>query len=95
MQRAAAEYLYSHFPGLEDKLSIDDYLEERAREQDRLFKQVPPMRGAVELVQGLVSKCEPEVTNHQSKAGIPIALATGSSKRNFDLKTVCDTYRLS
>lgn len=55
MQRAAAEYLYSHFPGLEDKLSIDDYLEERAREQDRMFKEVPPMRGAVELVQGLVS----------------------------------------
>lgn len=54
MQRAAAEYLYSHFPGLEDKLSIDDYLEERAREQDRMFKEVPPMRGAVELVQGLV-----------------------------------------
>lgn len=56
VQRAAAEYLYSHFPGLEDKLSIDDYLAERASEQDRLFRQVPPMRGAVELVQGLVSQ---------------------------------------
>lgn len=91
VQRAAAEYLFSHFPGLEEKLSIDDYLVERAVEQDRLFKQVPPMRGAVELVQSLVSLSDSrwlKADSRKSGAGIPIALATGSSRRNFDLKTV-------
>lgn len=52
---AAAEYLFSHFPGLEDKISLKDYLEERGHLQDELFRKVPPMRGAVALVQGLVS----------------------------------------
>lgn len=55
MSSAAAEYLFSHFPGLEDKISLKDYLEERGHLQDELFRKVPPMRGAVALVQGLVS----------------------------------------
>lgn len=54
VQRESCEYLYSHFPGLEDKLSIDDYLAERVVMQDAAFRAVPPMRGAVALVQGLV-----------------------------------------
>ncbi len=76
VQREAAEYLFSFFPGLEDKISVDEYLAERVDMQDALFRQVPPMRGALALVQGL----------HEE--GIPIALATGSTKRNFDVKTV-------
>lgn len=76
VQREAAEYLFSFFPGLEDKISVDEYLAERVDMQDAQFRKVPPMRGALQLVQGL------------HEAGIPIALATGSTKRNFDVKTV-------
>lgn len=76
VQREAAEYLFSFFPGLEDKISVDDYLAERVEMQDAEFKRVPYMRGALELVQGLHAN------------GIPIALATGSSTRNFEVKTV-------
>ncbi|KAL1406988.1 hypothetical protein Q8F55_006401 [Vanrija albida] len=75
VQREACEFLYSKMPGLEQELSIDDYLAERIAMQDELFRRVPPMRGAVALVQSL------------HKAGVPIALATGSNKRNFELKT--------
>ncbi|BEJ14859.1 hypothetical protein CspHIS471_0406260 [Cutaneotrichosporon sp. HIS471] len=75
VQREAAEYLFSFFPGLEDKISVDEYLTERVDMQDAQFRKVPPMRGALQLVQGL------------HEAGIPIALATGSTKRNFDVKT--------
>ncbi|BEI91917.1 uncharacterized protein CcaverHIS019_0407370 [Cutaneotrichosporon cavernicola] len=75
VQREAAEYLFSFFPGLEDKISVDEYLKERMGMQDAQFRKVPPMRGALQLVQGL------------HEAGIPIALATGSTKRNFDVKT--------
>lgn len=76
MQREAAEYLFSFFPGLEDKISVDQYLEERVEMQDAEFRRVPYMRGALELVQGLHAQ------------GIPIALATGSTSRNFEVKTV-------
>ncbi|KAL7419859.1 hypothetical protein Q5752_005775 [Cryptotrichosporon argae] len=75
VQHAAAAYLYSHFPGLEDALPVDAYLAERNAMQDDLFRKVPPMAGAVELVNALYD------------AGVPIALATGSNRRNFDLKT--------
>lgn len=54
MAREAAEYIYSFFPGLEDKLSVDDYLTERVEKQDALFRKVPPMAGAVNLVRHLV-----------------------------------------
>ncbi|ORX36614.1 HAD-like domain-containing protein [Kockovaella imperatae] len=75
VQREAAEYIYSFFPGLENELSVDDYLVERNALQDDLFRKVLPLRGAVQLVR------------HLHDAGIPIALATGSNARNFKLKT--------
>lgn len=54
VQRQAAEYIYSYFPGLEEKLSVDDFLKERIEEQEKMWKHVPPMRGAVDLVRHLV-----------------------------------------
>jgi len=39
---------------LEEKLSVDDYLAERVEKQDALFRKVPPMAGAVNLVKHLV-----------------------------------------
>ncbi|KAK1924228.1 HAD-like domain-containing protein [Papiliotrema laurentii] len=73
--RDAAQYLYDHFPGLEEQLSIEDYLSERTIKQEALFRQVPPMTGAVNLVR------------HLYDAGVPIALATGSNYANLLLKT--------
>ena len=54
MQREAAEYIYSFFPGLEKELSVDDYLVERNALQDDLFRKVLPLKGAVNLVRQLV-----------------------------------------
>jgi pseudouridine-5'-monophosphatase len=54
--REAAEYIYSFFPGLEDKLSVDEYLTERTEKQDALFRKVAPMAGAANLVRHLVCK---------------------------------------
>lgn len=54
MARESAEHIYSFFPGLEDKLSIDDYLKERQEMQEEMFRKVPPMKGAAELVKRLV-----------------------------------------
>lgn len=56
MAREACEYIYSFFPGLEDKLSIDEFMVERAQRQDELFRRVPAMTGAVRLVRHLVSR---------------------------------------
>jgi hypothetical protein len=55
VQRAAAEHIYSYFSDLPSKLSIDDYLIERNRMQDEQFRKVPLMKGALEVVRGLVS----------------------------------------
>lgn len=55
VQYEAASYLLAQFPGLEEKISVEEYLAERVEMQDALFRKVPPMRGAVALVQGLVS----------------------------------------
>ncbi|KAJ9115931.1 hypothetical protein QFC22_005074 [Naganishia vaughanmartiniae] len=75
VQREAVQYIYDHCPGLSEKLSIDDFLEERNRKQDELFAKVQPMEGAVEII------------NHLHKHGIPIALATGSHDLAFKTKT--------
>lgn len=61
VSRAAAEYLYSHFPGLEEKLSIDEYLAERTVKQEERFRRVEPMAGAFDLVRHLVSRLEPSL----------------------------------
>ncbi|KAJ9108567.1 hypothetical protein QFC19_002283 [Naganishia cerealis] len=76
VQREAVQYIYDHCPGLSEKLSIDDFLEERNRKQDELFAKVQPMEGAVEIIK------------HLHKHGIPIALATGSHDLAFKVKTV-------
>ncbi|KAI5451146.1 hypothetical protein NCC49_002022 [Naganishia albida] len=75
VQREAVQYIYDHCPGLADKLSIEDFLEERNRKQDELFAKVQPLAGAVEVIQ------------HLHKHGIPIALATGSHDAAFKVKT--------
>ncbi|KAL0252708.1 hypothetical protein I308_102100 [Cryptococcus tetragattii IND107] len=74
-QRIAAEYILSHFPDILEKLTVEEFIEEGVQRREELFKQVEPMRGAAELVKGLHA------------AGIPIALATGSTMPNFIHKT--------
>jgi hypothetical protein len=54
VQREAVQYIYDHCPGLADKISIDDFLEERNKKQDELFAKVQPMEGAVEVIKHLV-----------------------------------------
>ena len=72
-ERHAAEHLLSFFPGI--SLTIEDYLRERDQQQDRLWPHVQPLPGAVRLVQ------------HLHSHGVPIALATGSRRAKFELKT--------
>ncbi|KAL7420647.1 hypothetical protein Q5752_004598 [Cryptotrichosporon argae] len=74
-QRLATEYIYSQCPTLADQFPIDDYLVELNETYTREFKAVQPMRGALELVERL------------HRAGVPIALATGSGNRMYAAKT--------
>ncbi|PPQ63669.1 hypothetical protein CVT24_004554 [Panaeolus cyanescens] len=69
----AAQYLLSHFPDL--PIDIDTFLKERNRIQDTLWPTVPLLPGAKRLVQ------------HLKKHGIPIAVATSSRRRNFEMKS--------
>lgn len=71
----ASEWILSHFPDIREQLSIEEFIEEGSRMKAKLFREVEPMRGAAALVKGL------------SEAGVPIALATGSSMQNFIYKT--------
>lgn len=52
--RKAAESLFSHFPGLSEKVTYEKWLEERNVLQEQAFRSVEPMRGAIALVKGLV-----------------------------------------
>jgi len=72
-EREAAEHLLSFFPDI--SLTIDDYLRERNVEQDRRWPLVKPLPGIVKLVQ------------HLQAHKIPIAIATGSKRRNMEMKT--------
>lgn len=72
-ERPSVEYLLSFFPDV--PLSIDEYIEERRRLQDESWPNVKPLPGVVPLVKHLVQ--------HR----IPIAVATGSIRRNYVLKT--------
>ncbi|WVQ97099.1 hypothetical protein IAU59_004209 [Kwoniella sp. CBS 9459] len=74
-QRIAAEFLLSHFPEVTKHLTVDEFIDEGIQRREELFRKVEPMRGAAALVKGLY------------EAGIPIALATGSSNENFTQKT--------
>ena len=72
-ERQAAEYLLSFFPGI--KLTLEDYLLQRNRLQDERWPSVLLLPGVHKLVQHLKTHC------------IPIAVATGSRRRNYELKT--------
>jgi len=71
--REASIYLLSFFPDI--SLDLDTYQAERARIQDALWPTVPLLPGVHKLV------------HHLKKHNIPIAVATSSSRRNYDLKT--------
>jgi pseudouridine 5'-phosphatase len=72
-EKEAAIHLLSFFPDIQ--LTIQDYLVERDRQQDLLWPKVQPLPGVIKLV------------NHLHKHKIPIAVATGSRRRNLILKT--------
>jgi len=69
----AANFLLSFFPDI--PLDVNTYLEQRGRMQDTLWPTVPLLPGALKLV------------HHLKKHNIPIAVATSSSRRNYDMKT--------
>ncbi|KAG6857701.1 hypothetical protein H0H87_004117 [Tephrocybe sp. NHM501043] len=69
----AAEHLLSFFPDI--PLTIDLYLTQRNTLQDALWSTVPLLPGVRKLVL------------HLKAHNIPIAVATGSKRRNFELKT--------
>ncbi|KAI9639778.1 HAD-like domain-containing protein [Dioszegia hungarica] len=75
IQRQAAEYILAAYPDVKEHMTADEYLDERNEMQQALFKKVPPMAGAVHLVQSLHAQ------------GVPLALATGSTYENFLYKT--------
>ncbi|KAG8885309.1 hypothetical protein FRB98_001848 [Tulasnella sp. 332] len=72
-ERPATEYLLSFYPGI--PISVDDYITERRALQDLSWPHVQPLPGTLRLV------------THLAKHKIPIAVATGSQRRNYDLKT--------
>lgn len=74
-ERVGAELMWGLLSGIENELSIDDYLAERRRLQDLEWPLTRLMPGAAKLVW------------HLHKHNIPMAIATGSVRRNFDLKT--------
>lgn len=72
-ERQAAEHLLSFFPGI--TLTIEDYLRRRDELQDLRWPKVQLLPGVQKLVK------------HLHAHSIPIAVATGSRRRNFTLKT--------
>lgn len=74
-EREAAIHLLSFFPELSDSISLSSYLVERNIQQDALWPTVPLLPGVRKLVL------------HLKAHNIPIAVATGSRRRNYELKT--------
>lgn len=74
-EREAAAHLLSFFPDLPPDFTIDTYLAERRAGQDARWPTVRPLPGAVRLVQ------------HLRKHRVPIAVATGSQRRNYEQKS--------
>ncbi|KAJ3576780.1 hypothetical protein NP233_g196 [Leucocoprinus birnbaumii] len=72
-ERQAAEHLLSFFPDID--LTLEDYLIQRNRLQDELWPTVPLLPGVSKLV------------HHLKFHNIPIAIATGSRRRNYEMKT--------
>ncbi|KAG8758119.1 hypothetical protein FRC14_000743 [Serendipita sp. 396] len=84
-ERVGAELMWSLLPGIENDLSIDDYLSERRRLQDLQWPLTKLLPGVYKLVK------------HLHAHNIPMAVATGSIRRNFELKTIdprCDEDKL-
>ncbi len=59
---------------LELPMTVEEYLEQRSRMLEQLFPQAEPLPGAVRL------------TRHLHRAGVPLAVATSSDRRYFELK---------
>ncbi|PWN48591.1 HAD-like protein [Violaceomyces palustris] len=55
--------------------TIDTFLADRNLNLEEEFSKVPPMPGAQRLVE------------HLERCGVPICVATGSKRRNFEIKT--------
>jgi pseudouridine 5'-phosphatase len=72
-ERPAAEHLLSFFPDI--PLTIDDYIAQRTVAQDARWPHVQLLPGVARLVAHLA--------NH----AVPIAIASGSARRNFERKT--------
>ena len=72
-ERAASAHLLSFFPDI--PLTIDDYITQRNAAQDTHWPHVQLLPGVARLVA------------HLAAHNVPIAIATGSSRRNFALKT--------
>ncbi|KDQ13827.1 hypothetical protein BOTBODRAFT_361719 [Botryobasidium botryosum FD-172 SS1] len=72
-ERQGSELLLSFFPDID--LTVDQYIKERRVLQDPLWSTTSLLPGAERLV------------NHLHAHGIPTAVATSSTRRNFDLKT--------
>ncbi|KAF7979081.1 hypothetical protein HWV62_43585 [Athelia sp. TMB] len=72
-ERQAGEHLLSFFPDI--PLTLDDYLVRRNIQQDLLWPHVKLLPGVRKLVL------------HLHKHLIPIAVATGSRRRNYEMKT--------
>jgi pseudouridine 5'-phosphatase len=69
----SAEFLLSFFPDI--PLDLDTFLEQRSRMQEALWLTVPLLPGVHKLV------------HHLKKHNVPIAVATGTSRRSYNLKT--------
>ncbi|KAI0335153.1 HAD-like protein [Cubamyces sp. BRFM 1775] len=74
-EREAAAHLLSFFPDLPPSFTLDYYLKARREMQDQRWCTVRPLPGALKLVQ------------HLHRHHVPIALATSSLRRNFELKS--------
>ncbi|KAJ8457495.1 hypothetical protein ONZ51_g11496 [Trametes cubensis] len=74
-EREAAAHLLSFFPDLPPSFTLDYYLKARREMQDQRWPTVRPLPGALKLVQ------------HLHRHRVPIALATSSLRRNFELKS--------
>ncbi|KAH9485537.1 (DL)-glycerol-3-phosphatase 2 [Psilocybe cubensis] len=72
-EREAAIHTLSFFPGI--PITVDEFLVERNRVQDTLYHTVSLLPGISKLV------------HHLKKHNIPMAVATSSRRRNFEMKT--------
>ncbi|KAL4252998.1 HAD superfamily protein [Abortiporus biennis] len=74
-ERDAAAHLLSFFPDLPEEFTIDTYLDLRRAGQDARWPHVKPLPGVIKLIR------------HLHKHKVPMAVATSSMRRNFELKS--------